>query len=156
MYVSHALTNFFTLLTSEEMGWHYLQEIQRYSLCLTLEDRKVNAVDFTSAFSLSTRRRVLSSRRLRYFPVVTWRSRKGWPHLMWLPLHLTETGQIDLTAAAPQGRQQWTARASMSTGLCLCHPGSCSQAPQDAGGTDVSSQNKTGIWDSQVTFSICN
>ena len=96
----------FRLLTSEETGWLYLQEIQRYGLWLTLEDRKVNAVDFTSAFSLSTRRRVLSSRRLRYFPVVTWRSLKGWPHLIWLPLHLRQTGQIDPTAATPQGRQQ--------------------------------------------------
>lgn len=65
---------------------------QHYILRLTLGDRKVNAVDFTSAFSLSVSR-FLSSMRLKYFPLVTWRSRKGWPHLMWLPLHLTNTGQ---------------------------------------------------------------
>ena len=54
----------------------------------TLEERKQKAVDLMSALSLSTRRRLLSSRRLRYFPVVTCRRRKGWPHRVWLPLHL--------------------------------------------------------------------
>lgn len=95
---SHIIS-FFASLTSKEMWWEYTYNytykytltliIPNYTFCLTLEDRKVNAVDFTSAFSLSMSRRLLSSMRLKYFPVVTWRSRKGWPHLMWLPLHLT-------------------------------------------------------------------
>lgn len=83
----------FAFLTSEEMWWGYTYRKSKIIFCLTLEDRKVNAVDFTSAFSLSMSRRFLSSMRLKYFPVVTWRSRKGWPHLMWLPLHLANTVQ---------------------------------------------------------------
>lgn len=48
----------------------------------TLEDRKQNAVDFTSAFSLSVRRRLLSSMRFKYFPVVICLNLNGCPHLM--------------------------------------------------------------------------
>lgn len=70
---------------------------QSNDLLCTLDDLKQNAVDLTSAFSLSISSSDLSSVRLRYFPVVTCRSLNGWPQRMWLPLHLDTEAVSDVS-----------------------------------------------------------
>lgn len=54
----------------------------------TFDARKQKADSLVFAFSGSRTIRPFSSSRHRYRPVVMWRTRKDWPHFMWLPLQL--------------------------------------------------------------------